>query len=331
MIAIRHIVMPMALLASAALTACGGGGGGGSNDGANSTPSSVEKYAITADNYDQVVASAGAAAGQASNSGRSGAQLVGAESRAIKWGQLAQAAVSQVLALQGEQTVLLGAAQSQACATSGTMSVNKEGAGANDTPAVNEVITATFTACVDPTGVRFDGNLKIKVTKLDAGNVSGMNLDFSSLKVLADSVTETLDGAMSVTILPDLYVVNSPALRIVTASAGVTQTDSWSNFLYTWATSSEGKQLSIGGVLVSSELGNKSVEVTTPVALTFIGEAPVPNSGKVVIKGANNSIATLTVNSEVTPVTISVDANGDGTPEKSKQVDWDQIGGADLS
>lgn len=336
MIAIRHIVMPMALLASAALTACGGGGGG-SNDGAPSSPSSVEKLGITADNYDHVISSTGAATAQASNSGHDGnsndAKLTGVESHVLNWSQLAQAAVNQALATQGGQ-LLLGAVNNHACTISGNMSVNIEGAAAEAGLTVGEVITVDYSACVEEQGSRLDGRIKMKITKLGADqDITGMNLDFTSFKAADSASTEVVTGAMTVTKLPDLYVVNSPALNIVTTSGSVTQTEAWTNFLFTNADSSDNasRQVTFSGLLVSSELGNKSVEVTTPVALTYVGTSTVPNSGKVEIKGANNSIATLKVNSETSPVTISVDTNGDGTAEKSKSVAWDQIVGDDFN
>ncbi|MDE2593143.1 MAG: hypothetical protein KGL57_02805 [Burkholderiales bacterium] len=335
MITIRHIVMPMALLASAALTACGGGGGG-SNNGAPSTPSSVEKLGITADNYDQVVASTGAATAQASSSGHDGtnkdAKLTGVESHVLNWSQLAQAAVNQALAKQGGQ-LLLGAVSNQACVVSGNMSINIEGAAADAGLAVGEVITVDYSACVEEAGSRLDGRLKMKITKLADQDITEMNLDLTSFKVTDSSASDVVTGAMTVTKLPDLYVVNSPALTIVTTSGSVTQTEAWTNFLFTNADSSDkaSRQVTFSGLLVSSELGNKSVEVTTPVALTYVGTSTVPNSGKVEIKGANNSIATLKVNSETSPVTISVDTNGDGTAEKSKSVAWDQIVGDDFN
>ena len=338
MIAIRHIVVPMALLASAALTACGGGGGGGgSNAGTNSTPSSADKYAITADNYDKVISSAGAATAQASSSGRDGtstdARLTGVESHVLNWSQLAQAAVSQALAQQGGQ-LLLGAVSNHACAISGNMSVNLDGAGTDSSLAVGAVITVDYSACVEEAGSRLDGRIKMKVTQLGSDqDITGMNLDFTSFKATDSGSSEVVTGAMTVTKLPNLYVVNSPALNIVTTSGGVTQTEAWTNFLFTNANddSLSSRQVTFGGVLVSSELGNQSVEVTTPVALTYVGTSTVPNSGKLEIKGANNSIATLTVNSETAPVTISVDTNGDGTVDKSKTVAWDQIVGDDFN
>ncbi|MGE5450538.1 MAG: hypothetical protein ACM3VZ_01675 [Acidobacteriota bacterium] len=334
MIAIRTVALPLAALACAALTACGGGGGNGSppGGGGNSGPASVGPLALGGDNYDRVISNAAAATAQAGSSGQSANQvLVGADSRALQWGRLAQAAARLALVQPTEPALLLGAATSRACEGSGTVDVVKEGAGANGGLAVDEVVTAHFTACVDGFGNRFDGDLKIKLTQLNTqGGVEGMALKFEGFKAVVDDVSETLDGTMAIQTLTDLYMLSAPALRIVTASGGVTQTESWSEFLFTVATSTEGKQLSFGGQLTSSQLDNHSVEVSTPEALTFVGEAPSPNSGKVVIKGANHSVATLTVHSEVTAVTISVDANGDGTPETSKDVLWQDIIGTDL-
>lgn len=228
--------------------------------------------------------------------------------------------------------MLLGAASTTNCKISGSMTTAAEGGAADGGLAVNEVITIDYAGCMEEQGSRLDGRIKLKVTNLSAEREPvGMSLDFTSFKATDAAMSETITGSMAVTVLPDLYVVNSPALNLVTTSGSTTQTEAWTDFLYTFASSSSGRQLTFSGALLSSKLGNQSVEVTTPVAVAYVGEASVPNSGKIVIKGANNSIATLTVNSETTPVTIAVDSNGDGTADKSKTVDWNQIVGGDFN
>lgn len=328
MITIRHTVMPLALLSAAALTACGGGGG--SNDGASSNPSATsQKLAITEANYQAVVNSSGSSALQATQP-TGAASLVGVESRTTNWMGYVQTALNQIYLADRADRSLVGVEQSDC--QSGSLNTTYTDTNNNGIKDAGDVYQADFASCVVQDGSKFNGKLTVTLQNVTGVNGKAVKLGFNAFSAEQSGFSGSVNGTMLFVATPKLYLVQSSDLRLNTIVGGKTQAESWSNFSFSaepldGSSYDSGSVATFSGTLVSSEFDNKSVDIATPQGLQFIGEAEVPNAGKMVVTGANGSTATLTVNNELS-VTLSVDTNGDGKIDKSNDTTWNQFIGS---
>lgn len=326
----RVQALAFTVVSAAALTACGGGGGGDSSSPAQ--PSSLQRFAINEGNYKDVVSTSGAATMQATQPSGA-ASLVGVQARTGNWMSWVQAVIEQVRATPAMDRSLLGVEQSIPC-TAGSGTVVYTDTNKNDVVDGGDVFQADFRACqaVDGSG-KYDGKFVMTVQNV-SGNTEGRaaKLAFTSLKVEQPDFKGTIDGNMLLVTTADLLMINAPELKLSTAAAGAAVVESWTNFQFTVEAASGGfsvgSKMTFGGSLISSELDNKQVDISTPVALVFDGEAEAPSAGSMLVSGANGSTATVTVSSS-TAVVLAVDANGDGKPEQSSTTTWSEfIGGS---
>ena len=328
---VSRIWAPLALIAAAALTACGGGG---SNGGAPVTPSSTGPLAINEGNYQQVINNTGVSAMSATEPAGA-STLVNTTSQANKlMPSVSMAVATSIEQMQGDRSLI--GVQVSVCST-GSLDVAYTDTNNNKIWDAGDVVVANFASCVVPdagssTVSKFNGKMTITLKQVTgtAGQACGLNFD--SFKIESTGFAGTVNGSMLYVLTRTLNMIDAPTLRLDVVVAGKTQTDSWTNFQYS-AESLDGTNFDSGasvkfsGQLESSSLGNKSVELTTPVALEFVGTADSPNAGKIVVKGAAGSNASATVNNELS-VTLAVDANGDGVSEQSKSVTWSEFLGS---
>lgn len=331
MINVSRVCAPLALFAAAALTACGGGG---SNGGAPATPSSAGPLAINEGNYQQVINNTGVSAMSATEPAGA-STFVGVEAQTNKWMSYVLAAVAKTTEQVPEERSLMGV-QASYC-TAGSVDVAYTDTNNNNVRDAGDVLVANFASCTVPdagssTLSKFNGKMTITLKKVTGTAGLAYGLDFASFKIETTEFAGTVNGSMLYVLAPNLNMVDAPNLRLDIVVAGKAQTDSWTNFQYSsepldGINFSSGVSMKFSGQLVSSSLSNQSVELTTPVALEFVGTADVPNAGKIVVKGAAGSNASATVNNELS-VTLAVDANGDGVSEQTKSVTWSEFLGS---
>jgi len=78
--------------------------------------------------------------------------------------------------------------------------------------------------------------------------------------------------------------------------------------------------LTVNGAISATSLGG-TIVISTPVAFRQYDIDPFPREGQLQVRGVNNGLLVLTVLSTTT-VRVQLDANGDGTFELTKDVNW---------
>lgn len=322
---------PLALIAAAALTACGGGG---SSSDAAATPSSTGPLSINEGNYQQVINNTGVSAMSAAEPAGA-STLVNTTSQPNKlMPSVSVAVVKSIEQMRGDRSLI--GVQVSGC-SSGSLDAAYTDTNNNNRLDAGDVVVANFVSCAIPdagssTLSKFNGKMTITLKQVTGTAGQAYGLNFDAFKIESPEFAGTVNGSMLYVLAPNLNLVDAPTLRLDVVVGGKTQTDSWTNFQYSLeplnGTDFEsGASVKFSGQLVSSSLDNKSVELTTPVALEFVGTADSPNAGKIVVKGAAGSNASATVINELS-VTLAVDANGDGVSEQSKSVTWSEFLGS---
>lgn len=330
---VSRVWMPLALITAAVLTACGGGGS--ANDAA-ATPSSTGPLAINEGNYQQVINNTSVSALSATEPAGA-STFVGVEARTNKWMSYVLAAIDKTVDQGGAERSLVGV-QTSYCA-SGNVDVAYTDTNQNGLRDGGDVVVANFSSCVVPepgtsNTSAFNGKMTITLKNVTGTQGQAFGLVFDAFKIDTTGFAGTVNGTMLYVLTPKLNMVDASSLRLDVVLGGKSQTDVWTNFKYSaepldGTDFESGASINFAGQLVTTSLGNRSVELTMPAPLQFVGQADVPNAGKIVIKGAAGSAASLTVNSELT-VTLAVDANGDGVLDQSKTTTWTEFLGSDL-
>lgn len=318
------------------LAGCGGGGGGGDND----APGSVD---VTAANQDQIARAAAIAAYGAF----AGGTLPVAATAA---GGHAQASVSAVAsravsrALQSPRREAKAATLGpivEPCAVSGSSAVTIDDRDDNGFGSVGDLLSVTFSACSDIAGETMNGTLAMTLTAIAAAPPLSFDAvaTMTALSLTLPGHTARYDGdmtlsytEMSATAERTRSVVGDQlAVQVTTANYSDTFTLRAGHTIvsvYDAAALPPGGSVpgltttTANGTVASATVGGY-VQVTTLEPLLQYDEDTVPRSGHLDVVGRNGSLQ-LTVLS-AGQVRIDLDANGDGSFDQSKTVDWDWI------
>lgn len=332
------------IAATVALVACGGGGGGEDGPANPATPTtptnpgSGGQAVITQDNY---VAVAREALSTSAFLVDASSFVLGADiSNADVLMRFAQ---QQLLKLpqRGARNpaTAIGVSQSftEPCDTGGSVTVTDTDLNGNGNVDPGDSVT------VRPNNCGFGGQVLNGELSLTLSSVSGIpgediypwsvtgTFRFNNLRSQVGNNQSTASGDMTLTAsarsrFSQEVSLSTPRFAVTSSYNGAVTNQTLSDYSTTVKTEASGAGLagisSAQGTLTTSAFG--SLNVQTPTPFTRVGSQLYPSSGQAVVTGAGGSKVRVTANS-ATSVTVSLDANGDGTYETSVNKPWSEL------
>jgi len=337
-----------ALMSALGLAGCGGGGGSGV-----STPAAAPTVTITAANQGTVtraMVDGGLAFGQSqpfAAPGGAAAQSIGSAPLALHTGVVQSVAYRGLLAAFGSRhnasiaSAMRPAATTSttdACSLSGSITTTLNDADNGQSLSGGDILTLTFNQCADSSDDAVSGVLTFtidSVTSGPEGNVqfSG-SLAFVQLSATSGTHLANIQGTVAVaatitsTSSQLALTVGASALTVTSSAPGYLDTIVYEPGMQLVVTTTDGaltqSDVTLNGSFTASSIGGR-VLVATVVPLRQLGSDADPSSGQVVVTGASGTqlrVTALSANS----VQLELDANGDGTYERSGVFAWDTIG-----
>lgn len=327
----------LALLALVlALGACGGGG---SSDGDSGGPvGGGGPLPLSSANYTTATQESVASALYLSDST---SLLVGAQVSGER--MLFDALLATVdrlphwLAMRPKSVTGVTQTDSEACDGGGRLDFTVEDLNGNDDADVGDSARVVAVNCVID-GVTANGTVSAVFTAVSgsfgtppySGTLALTFEDFS-----AASTAGVVTGSGRFDLTAQWNNANSGSLAISAATftlestiGNTRSTRTLSNFSLSSHVTTSGSVTStsttVAGTLSSTALGAMSVTISTVSPLVTAEGDPYPSSGQILVSGAGNSKARLTVQN-ASSVLIELDADGNGSYEVSKVVAWSDI------
>jgi hypothetical protein len=319
----RLVAVPF-LVAAGILTAvvAGCGGGGGGSDG---TSDNAPTLTITTDNGEAVSAAvvSGVLAMFEVTEG-AGGPILGPTASASSVLQKTRDLPGRMFHVPVQGT--------EPCAVSGQISLSGDLADPT-TLTVGDTITANFDNCDDGDGFLIDGRLALTIADVEGDVFTdvfllALDMDMTSLSVTAEGETVAADGDLAYTLDTLEYPTILTALS--GAELNVTQTGrslTFRNFDQTLEVDAgmvpTTYAAEANGRLRSSTLGG-SVDYETTVPIQASGVDNPPNTGEVLVSGADNSQVRIVIVS-VETVRLEIDTEGDGVVDEYIDTTWDAL------
>ena len=327
----------LALIPSLLVIACGGGGG---SSGAIMVP--PQAVVITEANAKPVAANALDSA-QSSSATQAGAGLLtgvqieessGAgfsiQNNFVWMVEAARGALASVAPTASVIATGIAINATQSCALGGSVTVNGSVASAAGLSAGDNVTLDASNCKLNQQGVASTMNGRMSLT-VNSGSLFTfpyhvvISVMTTSLSVQSGAVTVVSSGdvrldwtAASATV--QTLVATGSSLNSRTMNGTTSRSSTWTNYTQSWSISGSTVSSSLAASVVtdSSRLGTNgaSYTITTPSAVVWNSGTGVVSAGVVKVVGAGNSQLLATVGAGNT-VTIQIDANGDGTFEKT--------------
>jgi hypothetical protein len=326
---------PLALAGLFVLASCGGGGGGAGGGTGGIGGGGPQAVAISETNAKPVAASAMDAT--QNTSATSGATLpvgvqvdAGASATDLQIiGEIARSALSSFKGAQLPTGVAIS--ETDACTSGGTATItgnvaSSSGIGTGDT------LSISFSNCGEVVGgvtMVMNGQMSLTIASGTIGAALPfhvvMNVTTTNLTSQFGGVTSVSNGDVrldwtATTASSQILNSSGTSLSVRSTVNGTARTTTIRNYLQTLTVNGT----TLSGTLAatvesdSTQLGSTPVSytVSTPTALVWNSTNRLPTAGVLKVVGASNSQLQATFNADGT-VTIQVDANGDGTFEKT--------------
>jgi len=337
-----------ALMSALGLAGCGGGGGSGVSTPAAAAPT----VTITATNQGTVtraMVDGGQAFGQAqpfAAPGGAAAQSIGSAPLALHTGVL-QSVIQRglVAAFASRHSAGIASAMrptatgatTDPCSLSGSITTTLNDADNGQSLSGGDILTLTFNQCAESSDDAVNGVLTFTIGSVTSG--PGGNVQFSgSLAFVQLSATNgthlaNIQGSVGVAATitstsSQLALTVGASALTVTSSAPGYDTIVYEPGMQLIVTTTDGaltqSDVTLNGAFTASSIGGR-VLVATVVPLRQLGSDADPSSGQVVVTGASGTQLRVTALS-ATSVQLELDANGDGTYERSGVFAWDTIG-----
>lgn len=334
------------ILSGFLLAACGGGGGGG---GTGSTPidaSGPQSVAITETNAKPVAANAlDAAQNTSATRGANGVPVgvqvdSGTAATQLEWiAQAARFAASSFSA--GQLPVGVSVNQTVNCRLGGTMAISGNVSSASGL-SQGDSFTITTSNCglvAGTTTMVMSGQMQVTI----ASGFIGTTLPFhvvmqttaTNLTVTSGGITVVANGDSRL----DWSATSASSQTLAATGARMTNAETISGLSHTTTMRNYSQSITINGASLtgslqatvettSSRIGATPVQYTisTPTPVTWNSGTRAATGGVIKVMGAANSQLLLTINSDGT-ATIQIDANGDGTFEKTITTNTAELAG----
>lgn len=327
-----------AAVCSSLVAACGGGG----SDAPAPVPASI---AVTTTNQDQVarasvsaVASvATTAGGVTGSSGGAGVAGLPGVSRQIA---LALSGSRKTVLATGSSRPLASQSETVACPISGSITLTVNDANNNNQADAGDSISFTFTNCKTNADDNTNGSISVTLatfaTTAVGANFSGtmsINLVASESATRSATVAGTVQASytdLTTTQSRTDLTVGAAALTGTVTAGGVTETITYEagfTISETDTTDVSGTTLSsstqVSGTIASSVLSGRIVLQTVTPIVQLAADA-YPSSGVLRVTGTSGSALRVTALNAV-QVQIELDADGNGSYEASKTVNWTAV------
>lgn len=315
------------------LAACGGGGGGGSIPGTVSTV--YPALALTAANAEAVAGEVAALGSDTVGTGDVGTGIITSvvvekESRPALM-DVARWSLDKLHTLQNRlSTSITGVIidTTEACTGGGTVTVTGDDVPPLGVVSTGDSFTISFNSCVE-LGITLSGSLAITNFTLNgdpsvdiAWNMQA-TFTFTALTISEGLDSLRIDGGMNYSIATsdsDDFVVSISGANLAYREGGHTTTLRSFTFDYLEELSSGLYSLEYAGTAdIGSLTGRVMFTTTLPVTGDLANDWP--DTGVVLITGANNSSVTMTILG-ADAVQLGVDANGDGATDQTIDTTW---------
>jgi hypothetical protein len=305
-----------------ALAACGGGGGDAGSPGASTGP-----LAITADNANTTASAAVMGAGMGASVGDASSLLSGFTAQQATVSQARRAYALAASALSAQRRPL--ASTTLVCTSGGTLTISlSDSNGNNLLDKVGESVSATAANCGIDASSRVNGKFTLQLTGYTDLTHLSFTLSFSNFAA-SDTTTgqsEAIDGIVTASIAGSSAIsITSPSITGTSAAKGVSHSYTVQSFVAT--VTNDGSQTSetLSGTFTSSDFGGKSVTLSTLAPVVILASDDYPSQGALLIQGANQSALRIDA-LNATQAQLSIDADGNGTYETVKVVNWADLG-----
>jgi len=340
-----------AVMGAIGLTGCGGGGG---SDGGVSTPSaSLPTVTITAANQASVTRATidgGQAFGQSqpfAATGGTAAQAIGSAPMALRTGVLQSVVHRGLLAAFGSRhdTSIASATRPTAtssstdpCSVSGSITTTVSDADNSQSVSSGDTLTLTFNQCRESSADVVSGGMIFAIGSVSSALASNVqfsgSLAFVQLSASSGTRLSNIQGsvgvaaAISSTSFQIALTVGADALTVTSSAPGYLDTIVYEPGMQLVVTATQGvvaqSDVTLNGSFTASSIGGR-ILVATVLPLRQLGTEINPSSGQVIVTGAAGTHLRVTALS-ATSVQLELDANGDGTYERSGVFAWDTIG-----
>jgi len=278
--------------------------------------------------------------------GGAGAQSIGSAPMALRTGVL-QSVVQRglVAAFGSRHSVSIASATRPAatssstdpCSVSGSITTTVSDTDNSQSLSRGDALTLTFNQCQDASDDVVSGVMIFTIGSVTSGqsNVqfSG-SLAFEQLSASSGTRLANIQGSVGVaatitsTSFQIALTVGANALTVTSSATGYLDTIVYEPGMQVTVTATDGavtqSDVTLNGSFTASSIGGRVV-VATVLPLRQLGTDAYPSSGQVVVTGASGTHLRVTALSS-TSVQLELDANGDGTYERSAVFAWDSIG-----
>ncbi len=325
------------IAATLILTGCGGG------DSSSSPSYSGPTGAVTVTSTTEANTVAGFAASQALSSSMS--SLSGTYTpftandgmlNLQSLGTLAQKYANMAFKVDISGTTLLptgvSSSQTQACTTSGNITVTYEAASAATYPSSGDSVTFAFNSCVE-SNIMLSGSMKLTVNTYTSGSAFSATYTFNQLKTTLISTGDYSmihgDYTASISDSSTLFEASltGTSLYFEASISGTTGQALLSNFSYvdTYTYASGDWSMDHDFTFASTDLGG-SVNVNTVTPFVVPAANTYPTSGQMVVTGAGGAKIRLTAQPDGTNVYVEYDiVPVDGVYESNTTVAWSSL------
>ena len=277
--------------------------------------------------------------------GGAAAQSIGSAPMALRTGVL-QSVVQRglVAAFGSHHSVSIASATRPAatssstdpCSVSGSITTTVSDADNSQSLSRGDALTLNFNQCQDASDDVVSGVMIFTIGSVTSGqgNVqfSG-SLAFEQLSTSSGTRLASIQGSVGVaatitsTSFQMALTVGANALTLTSSAPGYLDTIVYEPGMQVIVTATDGavtqSDVTLNGSFTASSIGGRVV-VATLLPLRQLGTDAYPSSGQVVVTGASGTHLRVTALS-ATSVQLELDANGDGTYERSGVFAWDTI------
>ena len=338
-----------AVMGAVGLVGCGGGGG---SDGGSTPAAAAPTVTITASNQGTVtraIVDGGQAFGQSqpfAATGGTSAQSIGSAPMALRTGVLQSVVQRGLVAAFGSRhgATVASATRPTAtttttdpCSLSGSITTTANDADNSQSLSTGDALTLTFNQCRESSDDVVSGVMIFTIGGVTSGagpNVQfGGSLAFVQLNASIGTHVTNMQGSVGVTaaITSTSFqiglTVGANALTVTSSAPGYLDTIVYEPGMQLTVTGTDGavpqSEVTLNGSFTASSIGGR-VLIATLLPLRRLDTDADPSSGQVVVTGASGTHLRITALG-ATSVQLELDANGDGTYERSGVFAWNTI------
>jgi hypothetical protein len=224
------------------------------------------------------------------------------------------------------------------CSVSGSITTTVNDADNSQSLSSGDALTLTFNQCRESSTDAVNGGMTFSIGTVTSALASNLqfsgSLAFVQLSASSGTQLDNIQGSVGVaaaitsTSFQIELTVGANALTVTSSAPGYLDTIVYEPGMQLTVTATDGAvtqtDVTLNGSFTASSIGGRVV-VATVLPVRQLGTDANPSSGQVIVTGASGTHLRVTA-LNATSVQLELDANGDGTYERSGVVAWDSIG-----